>query len=440
MVTGSCTLVETAQTRLLVDCGLIQGSKMSEEQNAESFPFDPSTLDAVILTHTHLDHIGRVPKLVREGFKGRIIATEPTAEFAAVMLEDSVHVLTMEAERHGTEPLYSVEDVQQVIPLLEGHPYHTSITIKDCTIELFDAGHILGSAIAKIDDGQRSVVFSGDLGNPPVPILKPTETIPEADYVVMESTYGGRVHEDKDTRTLLLHSAIYETVMLNGVLLIPAFAMERTQELLYEINTLVNNHDIPPVGIYVDSPLAIKATAIFKKFEQYFNTETQSIIHSGDDVFNFPELHMTATSDESKAINDVPAPKVIIAGSGMAHGGRIVHHIKRYIGNFATTYLIVGYQVNGSLGRKLLDGAKTVRIHGEDTEVHARVQAIGGYSAHADQPKLTAWITAFNQDKLKGIFLNHGEEDQATALQRHLEQHMKTPITIPEPLQQIELT
>lgn len=440
MVTGSCYLLETETARIILDCGLFQGQSIAEQNNFEPFPFEPETIDAVLVTHAHLDHTGRIPKLVKEGFQGKVIATAPTIRLMDLLLEDSVHILASTAAEHDQDPLYDTDHVTKTRTLYSEAEYHASIQVKGVTVEFFDAGHILGSSIIRITNeaGER-IVFSGDLGNPPVPMLNRTEAIHEAEYVIMESTYGGRVHEDKHDRTLLLQSAIYETVTMGGVLMVPAFAMERTQELLYELNEMVNNKDIPSVPVFLDSPLAIRATRVFKEFEEYFNNETQSIIQSGDDVFHFPGLKMTLSTEESKRINSAPVPKVIIAGSGMAQGGRIQHHIKRYISDPNSQYLIVGYQVHGSLGRAILDGAKEIHLQGETIPVKAKVRAIGGYSAHADQPALTAWLSNFDKTKLKKVFLTHGENDQAEALKRHFQQRMEVDIAIPALNDSVEL-
>lgn len=439
-VTGSCYFLETSDSRILIDCGLVQGSRIAEEQNLEPFPFDPATLDVVVLTHAHLDHCGRIPKLVREGFTGRIIATGPTARLAQLIIEDSADIIAHEARRHNHEPVYTIEDVIKAKTLFEEVEYRKPIQIKENTqVEFFDAGHILGSSMIQITNAGKSIVFSGDLGNPPVPILKDTDVIGNADYIVMESTYGGRVHEDKKTRTLLLRSAIYETAIMKGVLMIPAFSIERTQELLYELNELVNNKDIPPVPIFLDSPLAIKATEVFKDFESYFDTAATNIIKSGDDLFNFPGLRSTLKAEDSKQIAKYPGPKVVIAGSGMANGGRIVHHIEQNIGFFANQYLIVGYQVQGSLGRRLLDGEKTVRIHGKEYEVKAKIRAIGGYSAHADQPRLVKWVGEFDQQQLKKIFITHGEEEQSEELKAKLHETYNKECHVPSVKEVVEL-
>lgn len=432
-VTGSCYFLETKTKKIVIDCGMYQGRRISEERNLDDFPFNAKTVDTVALTHAHLDHCGRIPKLVKDGFRGKIFATGPTARLSQLIMEDSAHILIKEAEHHNHNPIYTEEDLATTRPLFEEVDYRHPIQLdENVSIEFFDAGHILGSSMVKVSADGESIVFSGDLGNPPVPILNPTDTIGEASYIVMESTYGGRIHEDKDTRTLLLQSAIYETVMMKGVLLIPAFAMERTQELLFEINNLVNNKDIPPVPVFLDSPLAIKATRVFKEFEHYFDKKTKDIIQSGDDVFNFPGLYLTLETNASKAINDYPAPKIIIAGSGMAQGGRIVHHIKRYIGFFANQYLIIGFQVKGSLGRRLLDGEKKVKIHGEEYDVKAKVSAIGGYSAHADKTRLLVWLSEFDQKKLKKVFITHGEESQSFAFQEHAQKVLSAECLVPE--------
>ncbi|EKD79083.1 MAG: hypothetical protein ACD_41C00177G0018, partial [uncultured bacterium] len=345
MVTGSNYLLEHDGVKILVDCGMIQGEQFTEDKNYDEFSFQPGDISAVVITHAHIDHCGRVPRLVREGFSGKIIASHATLDFAYLMLEDSAHVIQMDAEQAGYPPLYVQEDVTRTAELFHGVNYHEPVTVGPFTIELFDAGHILGSAFIRIMVGGKTIVFSGDLGNPPVPLLKPTEQLPATDYLVMESTYGSKVHEPAQERKLLLRSAIYETVTMRGTLLIPAFALERTQEILYELNDLVEHKDIPPIPIFIDSPLAIKATRVYPKYNQWFNQETRYLIANGDDVFKFNGLKFTSSVQESRAIAQVKAPKVILAGSGMMQGGRVRYHAKLYLSDFRNQVLIVGYQV-----------------------------------------------------------------------------------------------
>ncbi|MFH0819258.1 MAG: MBL fold metallo-hydrolase [Patescibacteria group bacterium] len=438
-VTGSCYLLEIANKKILVDCGIWQGSRFTEDRNYNPFPFDPKTLDYVLLTHAHLDHCGRIPKLYKDGFRGQIISTNATLDFAALMLEDSAHIIFEDAKDGGYPPLYTEADAKNCTTLFNGHNYQEIINITDnIKCRFNDAGHILGSSIIEVWAENKKIVFSGDLGNPPVPILNPTEFIDEADYVVIESTYGGKIHEDARTKLLVVSSAIYEAVTMHGVLMIPAFAMERTQELLYELNKLIENKDVPSVPVFVDSPLAIKATEIFSKHKYLFNAEAQAKIKSGDDIFDFPGLVMTETTMESKKINLEKAPKIIIAGSGMCHGGRIRHHLKRYLGDFKNQVLIVGYQVSGSLGRQLLDHEKKVRIEGSEINVAAKIRAVGAYSAHADQPKLINWLEQFSK-KPKKIFITHGEMENATALADVIKQKMNIATEIPESNYSIEL-
>lgn len=436
MVTGSCYLVEHESTKLLVDCGMVQGEQFTDNTNYDPFPFDPAALDFVLITHAHIDHCGRIPRLVRQGFSGKVIATHATLDFAYLMLEDSAHVIQVDAEMAGYPPLYTVDDVVATAKLFSGVDYHERKILGSITAEWFDAGHILGSGFIRLEAGGKRIVFSGDLGNPPVPLLKPTEALPECDLVVMESTYGSRVHEAARERKLMLASAIYETVQMGGVLLIPAFALERTQEILFELNDLVEHKDIPSVPIFIDSPLAIKATRIYPRYNQWFNQATQYIIESGDDIFKFNGLKLTSTVEESRSIMHVKAPKVIMAGSGMLQGGRIRFHAKNYLGDYKTQLLIVGYQVAGSLGRQLLDGVKKVVIDGESIKVEAKIRAIGAYSAHADQPKLLQWLgTAPSKPQ---VFLTHGELAQAQALAEALDKRYYQT-TIPASGQSVEV-
>ncbi|MBU0671146.1 MBL fold metallo-hydrolase, partial [Patescibacteria group bacterium] len=426
--------------KFLVDCGMFQGAKFSEDQNFEDFPFDPKEIDCVLLTHTHIDHCGRLPKLVKDGYKGKVYATHATVDFAKILLADSAHVIESEAKRNKKPVLYEPGDVEKLSKYFEGVNYNQDLELEcGLRVRFRDAGHILGSAIIEVWADGKKIVFSGDLGNPPVPIVNPTEFIDEAEYVLCESTYGGRIHEDSRTRRLMLSSAIYEVVTMKGVLMIPAFAMERSQEILYELNTLIENQDIPPIKVYLDSPLAINAVEVFKKHEALFNIEATSLIDSGDDIFKFPGLEMTKTTDQSKAILQAPEPKIIIAGSGMCHGGRIMHHLKNYLGDFRAQMLVIGYMVEGSLGRRLLNREKKVKIYGQEINVQAKVRAIGGYSAHADQPKLITWMKAFTKKKPAKVFITHGEIDQSRELAKMFIQDLGLDTHVPSQDEVIEL-
>ena len=429
-VTGSNYLLESGGVKLLIDCGLAQGGRFAEEKNFEPFPYDPSEIQAVLVTHAHIDHVGRIPMLTKGGFRGTIYSTPPTRDFAELLLLDSEHLLLRVAEELGKEPLYAAEDIEIAMSRWEGRKYHEKFHEGPFEVEFFDAGHILGSSTIKVSAEGKSIVFSGDLGNYPAPIIKDTEALPECDYLVMESTYGGRVHEGKDRREVELEQAITETVRRGGTVLIPAFAMERTQDLLYHLNDLVEKGKIPKVPIFLDSPLAIKLTTVYDKYKNYFDAEATAEIKEGDDLFEFPGLEMSLTTEESKAINNVAPPKVIIAGSGMSNGGRILHHERRYLPDPKSCLLIVGYQARGTLGRRLLEGADHVRMFGEDVPVRCEIRNISAFSAHADQPRLLAWV-APRAKTLTHIYLTHGEEEQAGLLALKIKEEFGLAAKIP---------
>lgn len=440
-VTGANYLLEDGDLRIIVDCGLYQGSRYAEELNYEKFPYDPSTVDFVFLSHSHTDHTGRLPKLYKEGFRGQIIASNPTLDLAKKALPDNYGLMKTEAEREGIELLYDLEDLEKTWTLARGMDYENKIELKNgVTATLHDAGHILGSTITEFDFAGKKIYFTGDLGNPPTPLLNSPYFPEDADFVIVESAYGNRIHEDRVHRKELLEDVIVETMTRGGVLMIPSFAMERTQELLFEMNDMMGHNKIPRVPVFVDSPLAINLTEVYQKYPNYFNKQATHIIDSGDDIFNFPGLVFTRTSEESKNINDVPAPKIIIAGSGMSIGGRILHHEKRYLPDPKSAILFVGYQVQNSLGRRILDGAKEVSIFGQKITVNCRVKAIGGYSAHADQEMLLRWIAGANlKSKLKKAFIVQGEEESAQALADKVKQELKVEAVVPNSGETIEL-
>lgn len=431
-VTGVNYLLETKQTKILIDCGLFQGGGAARKMNRKRFAYQPKEIEAVLITHSHIDHIGRLPRLVKEGFRGKIFATRPTRDFVRIMLFDAERINREIAKTAGKEFAYDRTDVEKTLELFQPVDYQEKIKLnKKISLCFREAGHILGSAIIEVWAEDKKIVFSGDLGNPPVPLLRPTEFIQEADYLVIESTYGDRIHEDKQQRKDLLENVIEDTVAQGGALLIPSFALERTQEILYELNELVENHRIPRIPIFLDSPLAIKLTEIYQRYPDYFNQKAVYLIKSGDELFKFPGLKMTLTAEESKKIKNVSSPKIILAGSGMSTGGRILHHEKRYLADPKNTLLIICYQVPGTLGRKILDGAKTVRISGQEVPNKIQVRAIGGYSAHADQAMLCNWVRPM-KDTLKKVFVVQGEEKPALALTQQIRDHLGLPAKAPE--------
>lgn len=419
-VDGACYMVECEGEKILIDCGLHQSSE-ANPLNYEPFPFNPAEIGAVIITHSHIDHTGRLPKLYKDGFRGKIYSTPPTRDFTDLLLVDAQHILTEEAEREKMEVLYSLEDMQKMMALWQVEEYYREIRIsKNFSFILFNAGHILGSAIImlKIKPSPKKeirVVFSGDLGNPLNLLLPESDVLTEGDYCLIESAYGDRLHEAPEKRKDMLEDTIEETVKRKGVVMIPAFAMERTQELMFELNELVTAHSIPQVPIFIDSPLAIRLTGVYEKYLTYLRLEAFKKIEAGEGFFNFPGLDFTLTTEESKKINDVPAPKIIVAGAGSSQGGRILHHEKRYLPDPNSTWLAIGYQMAGSLGRRILDGEKIVRIHGEKVEVKARIKQISAYSAHADQGMLLNWIRPM-RFSLKKAFVIQGEERASNVL------------------------
>ena len=433
-VTGSNYLLESGGEKILVDCGLHQGSSFCEDHNFEPFGFNPKEIRAVVVTHAHIDHIGRLPQLVKQGFEGQIFSTPPTRDEAELLLLDSEHILGQEAERHGKPMLYGVEDVVQARKQWQIHPYHQKFSVGPFSVEFSDAGHVLGSAYVRIEAEGKSIIFSGDLGNNPAPFINPTENPSGANMAVIESTYGGRVHKQGDVRREALKTLITETVNRGGTVMIPAFAMERIQEIIFELNNLIESGELPRVPVFVDSPLAIKLTSVYQKYSSepmYFNKQAIKQMRGGDAIFDFPGLHLTLTTEQSKEINSVTGPKIIIAGAGMSQGGRIMHHELRYLSDPNSSILFVGYQARGSLGRKLIDGASMVRVLGENVPVHCKVKAIGGYSAHADQPQLLKWLQEMGQ-KPEKVFITHGELEEAQALADKAKTELNLDCHIPE--------
>ncbi len=444
-VTGSChqIIIKDAQSnphQYLIDCGMFQGRRYADEPNFEDFHFDPKMIEVVFITHAHADHTGRLPKLIKAGFTGPIYCVHPTRPLTRIILEDSYHIMKENARRDGEPLLYDEEDVAQVFEQMHMVNYHETLELApEISFMFHDAGHILGSAYLSIEAEGKRVVFSGDLGNNDVPILPETEDLSQADVVICESTYGDSLHEDPKDRTAILRDLIEQTVRNQSVLLIPTFSIERTQEVLYEMDQILLHDLKTTVPIFLDSPMAIRATEIYRHYQNYLRFEADILSEPDKDFFSFPNLQETLTRDESKVINDRPAPKIIIAGSGMMSGGRIMHHLQRYLPDEKTQLLIIGYQAMGTLGRRLYEGAKQVRVYGQEVEVQASVKAVGAFSSHADQNKLTKWLTPKESDVPKKIILVHGESAVQEVFATHLRYHLHTEVVIPEMFQGMEV-
>lgn len=442
-VTGSNYVVEVGGSRFLVDCGMHQGGDKEEALNFAPFCFDPSEIDFVLLTHAHIDHSGRLPRLVKSGFTGPIYATSPTCDLAEIMLLDSAYIQEMEAEwrtrkarragKRGVEPLYDQEDARKTIRMLKAVEYRMPVELGlGVTVTYQDAGHILGSAFLELelqDQGERvKVVFSGDVGQPDQPIIRDPEIVVETDYLVMESTYGDRLHVHNGSPVDELAAILEEAQRTGGNVIMPAFAVGRTQELLYFLREIFATRDLD-MPVYVDSPLATRATEVFRKHREAFDDEAWRLVREPGGVFDFPQLHYTESADESRALNEKRGI-VIISASGMADAGRVRHHLKHNLWRPEAHVVIVGFQARGTLGRRLLDGEKRVRIFGEEIAVKAHVHEITGLSAHADQGQLLAWASHLRPPKL--TILTHGELNAALTLEKLLEERLHFDVVVAE--------
>src|ERR1035437_9908741 len=382
--------------------------KLADDINWDPFPYNAGEIDILFVTHAHVDHLGRIPKLIHEGFRGKIYSTEPTHALAGPMLEDTTGILSKNTE-HELNKIYTEEVIKLILSLWTGFKYHEQIKItENLSVSFKNAGHILGSAMIEFVYNGKKILFTGDLGNSPSPILPDTERITDADYVVMESVYGDRNHESRNDRRRFLEEVLEDNYKRKGTLIIPTFSLERSQELLFELNTLVENNRIPVMPIFFDSPLAIRLTEVFKQFKEYFNEGAVKAMSHDKYLFDFPGLHSTLKSEESRMINTMPNPKVIIAGSGMSSGGRVVHHEKHYLPDPNNTILLTGYQAVGTPGRLIQEGVKNVRITGEYVPVRAHVVTISGYSGHKDSAGLLSFVEDM-QDVVKKIFVVMGE-------------------------------
>lgn len=438
-VTGSCYLLETGlpaqagDLKLLIDCGLFQCAKECEDINFEKFKFDPAKINYVLVSHAHIDHIGRIPKLVREGFRGKIYSTKPTRDIARFLLEDSLKLAIREKEE-----LFSTQDLENTFKLWETTDYGETLNLQGAEIKFHNAGHILGSALVEIKAEDKHLLFTGDLGNTPSVLLPPPVQFHDLDYLVIESVYGTKLHDRVLERNLQLERAVEDVTSRKGTLVIPALAAERTQEILHLLNEMLLFKRIPEIPVFVDSPLAMKITGVFEWYVNYYNPEIQELYKKHPNLFKFKRLKITTTTEESKSINEVSSPKVIIAGSGMMNGGRILHHARRYLPDKNSILLLVGYQGSGSLGRRLLEGEKMIRLFGEEVLVEAEIRSISGFSAHADAEQLYSFVNE-SRDTLKKVFVVHGEKTESLGLAQVIKDHMGLEAEAPVLYQQYEI-
>lgn len=432
-VTGACHLFESRNTKLLIDCGLFQGERESEDMNFERFAFDPRGVDALLVTHAHLDHVGRIPKLVAAGFRGTIFSTAATRDLARPLLEDALRL-----DARDGESLYRAEDLRQAFARWEAAPYGESRTTGDIAWELRNAGHILGSAMIRMNAEGNTILHTGDLGNAPSVLLPPPERFSDIQHLFIESTYGRLTHEGAEERAIRLERAVEDAVSRGGTLVIPAFATERTQDILHLLNEMLLFKRIPDVPVFVDSPLAIRITEIYEKYPQEYRPEIRDLFGRHPHLFRSKKLRFTESADASRSIADVHGSKIIIAGSGMMQGGRILHHLRRFLPDEKSLLLVVGYQAAGSLGRRLIDGAERVRVMGEDVPVRAEIRKISGFSAHADFPQLYEF-TAASRDALQRVFAIQGEEASAGHLAQQIRDRLGIAADVPARGQTIEI-
>ncbi len=452
-VTGSLHELEVDGKRVLLDCGLYQGRRADAERINRNFAFSPKDVDAVILSHAHIDHSGNLPQLVKQGFRGPIFSSAATADLCNWMLRDSAYLQEKDAEfinkrkkrrralvdgdeNHAVEPLYTMEDAEATIPLFHPVEMHKPTEISPSTrFETYEAGHILGSNsihLVHTENGKRtSLVFSGDIGRPDLPIIRDPEALPPADYLIVESTYGGRLHNPIERVKGKLADIVNRTAQMGGKVIVPSFAVGRTQQLVLLLHELTNEKRIPAMQVFVDSPLAVNATEVFRKHIDLYDAETRSFLMEGEDPFGFQRLRYVREASESKAINDLRYPHIVISASGMCEAGRILHHLRNGVGDPRNTVLIVGFMAEHTLGRKLLDGAKEVNIFGEPVVVRAKVEKMNEMSGHADQNELLAWMKPILPG-LKKVFLVHGEPVQMEALKARVEAEHGVEVVVPE--------
>ncbi len=443
-VTGSNFLIEGDRGKVLIDCGIEQGADFSRAHVYGPFPYDVKTINALVVTHAHLDHVGRIPKLVKDGFHGKIYMTPPTCDLAELILYDSVGILSEEANTHGRAPLYEKEDVDRAFSLVEALDYHVEKEVAPgLSVYLRNTGHILGSASVRIkDEAGVAIALTGDIGNSPSPLLPDWEPVSDADAIVMESVYGDRLHPAQQRRVELLRDTLAKAITRGGTILIPAFSLERTQLMLYELSNFFEAGDLPKIPVFLDSPLAIRVTEVYEKWGlKYFKPEAEDEMKREGSIFEFPFLKQTRSHEESIAIEETPNPKMIIAGAGMSHGGRIGHWEARYLHDPTTTLFIVGYQAPGTPGRRMMEGASSVRLVNSEIKIKAKVEKLEGWSAHADRDELLKFAEASLTDKrVKTIFTALGEPSAERFLAQRIHDYLGARAIVPEVYQTWEIT
>lgn len=445
-MTGSATLFERGPLKWLVDCGMFQGGKEIEKRNVHTGSYHSRDLSFILLTHAHIDHSGLIPKLVREGFRGKVICTRATFDLCEVMLRDSGHIQEMEAEwknrkdrrsgGKGTAPLYTVQDAEKSLQLFSPVRYNELLSLSDgLKVRFQDAGHILGSAVIELwaEEGgaEKKLVFSGDLGNSDQPIVRDPSWIQEADLLWLESTYGNRLHKSREETVQELLKIVREALVRRAKVIIPAFAVERTQNIIFTLGQFIREGLIPSLPVYIDSPLAISATEIFKKNPDCFDQETGDLLWRGENPLDLPEVIYTRTTEESKAINEDERPGIIVSASGMCDAGRIKHHLKHHLWREESHIVFMGYQGEGTTGRRIVDGARSVRLFGEEIAVRAHIHTLGGFSAHADQRGILEWLSRF-ENRPEEIFVNHGEEKVSMELSRLIGERFRVKTSVPQ--------
>ncbi len=453
-VTGSMHLVQANGKKFLLDCGLYQGKRAEARERNENFPFDPREIDFIILSHAHIDHSGNIPQIVKKGFGGKIFSTSATRDLASIMLVDSGHIHEKDAEylnkklkKRGEppiQPLYTAKDAVQSLEHFVGLPYRKEIEISNgISLIFYDAGHLLGSAIVVLnikENGRKiRLAFTGDLGRPYKPILRNPQLIGNVDFLITESTYGATIHEEMESVEEKISQIVIKAYERSGKIIIPAFSVDRTQVLIYILHKLVMGNKIPQIPIFIDSPLAVNATEIYRLHPECFDDEMQKLLLSGQDPFGFSQLHYINDVEESKKLNTYQKPCIIISASGMCETGRILHHLANNIENPRNIILIVGYMASDTLGRKLKDGAEEVKIFGDEYKVKAEVVSIDALSAHADRNELLAYISHIDRKHIGGIFVVHGEEEQSFALADGLREVGFENVIVPERGQEFEI-